>query len=120
MDQFTIGQATAERQLSDLETISRRSKDEVNALQAKIGDLVNENMSLQRRIERVTELEEQQRRDTAELEKTKRLLDELSPAHDALQRRVEESERERSLHREQADKNGSMRLAVCLSTRYNN
>ena len=107
-----MGQATAERQLSDLETASRRAKDEIAALQTKIGELVDTNMSLQRRVERVALLEEQQRRDTDELEKTKRQLEELSTVHDAVQRRVEESERERSLYREQADKNGSMRSAV--------
>ena len=69
-------------------------------------------MSLQRRVERVSELEDQQRRDTAELENTKRQLDEMSASRDSLQQRIEESERERSFHREQADKNGSMRLAV--------
>ena len=111
-----MGQATAERQVSDLETVSRRAKDEVIALQAKITELVDTNMTLQRRVERVDTLEQQQRRDTGELETTRRQLEELSTAHEALLLRVEESDRERLLYREQAEKNGSMRLTVCTLT----
>jgi hypothetical protein len=96
VDQLLLSQASAERLASDLDLASRQTKDEASSLAAANDQLIAENKALHRRIDEVeqemsilraecamaqserSEWEERSKKETAELDKVKRQLDDAN------------------------------------------